>query len=61
MISAKTKEIMDIFSSIAQFPPECSDCVAFCAEGRISVPCNGDWFKGCENRSDYIKEAESEE
>ena len=56
MYEARKKEILNILSEIARMPPECSDCVAFCEEGHISVPCRGDWFVGCENRSDYKEE-----
>ena len=56
MYEAKIKETLTFFNAIAKAPPECSDCVAFCAEGHISTPCRGDWFVGCENRTDYNEE-----
>ena len=56
MYESKIKEILTFFNAIAKAPPECSDCVAFCAEGHISTPCRGDWFVGCENRTDYNEE-----
>lgn len=48
-----SNDIVNILAAIAQFPPECSECVAFYAEAIRSVPCSGDWYKGCENRTDY--------
>lgn len=56
----RAKELSDILCAISCFPPECSDCVAFCQEGHIDVPCKGDWYKECEYRSDYV-ESESED
>lgn len=48
-------DCIDIFSALMKAPEECSDCVAFCQEGHISCPCNGDW--NCENR---FEEGETE-
>jgi hypothetical protein len=55
-----TKDIMGIISAVTIAPQECSECVAFCAEGRISCECRGDFHpKTCEHSSCY--ELESEE
>ena len=53
-------DILNIFASIAHFPPECSECVMFHEEAIRSVPCNGDWYEGCENRTDYEEKEEEE-
>lgn len=37
------KDIVSILSTVAQAPPECANCVAFCTEGRISCECRGDF------------------
>ena len=58
-MDGKTKDIMGIISAVAIAPPECSDCVAYCEEGRISCECRGDFHpKTCEYSSCY---EESEE
>lgn len=57
----KTKDIMSIISAVAIAPLECSDCVAYCAEGRISCECRGDFHpKTCEYSSYYEKRGEEE-
>lgn len=43
MANGKIKDMMDILSAVVVAPPECSECVAFCAEGRISCECRGDF------------------
>lgn len=56
------KDILDILSAVATAPPECSECVAFCAEGRISCECRGDFHpKTCEHSSCYKAESEDGE
>jgi hypothetical protein len=53
------KDILDIVSAVTIAPPECSECVAFCAEGRISCECRGDFHpKTCEYSSCYTAESE---
>lgn len=53
------KDISAIFSAVAIAPPECSECVAFCAEGRISCECRGNFHpKTCEYSSCYTVESE---
>ncbi len=57
-MDGKVKNIMGILSAVAVAPSECSECVAFCAEGRISCDCRGDFHpKTCEN-SLYYNESE---
>jgi len=58
-MQGRTKDIMGILSAVATAPAECSECVAFCAEGRISCDCRGDFHpKTCENSSCYEEERE---
>ena len=53
------KDISDILSVIAMAPSECSDCVAFCTEGRITCECRGDFHpQTCEYSSCYKSEGE---
>jgi hypothetical protein len=53
-MDGKTKDMMGIISTVAIAPPECSECVAYCAEGRISCECRGDFHsKTCEYSSCY--------
>lgn len=49
-------DILNIFTSIIGFPPECSECLMFHEEAIKTPPCNGDWYKSCENRTDYVEE-----
>lgn len=42
-IKGKTKDIIEILSAVSAAPPECEECVSFCAEGRISCECYGDF------------------
>lgn len=56
-----SNDIVNILTALAHFPPECGECVAFYAEAIRSVPCNGDWYKGCKNRTDYKEEDEEED
>lgn len=46
------REMLSMLRAIAYAPPECADCVAYCEEGYISCPCNGDFPKDCEYRSE---------
>ena len=56
------KDVLPIFSAIATAPPECEDCVAFCAEGRISCDCRGDFHpKTCEHSACYEESEDDEE
>lgn len=58
-MNEKTKDIMSIISAVAIAPLECSDCVAYCAEGRISCECRGDFHpKTCEYSSCYVESGE---
>ena len=60
-MDGKTKDIMEILLAVAMSPPECSECVAFCAEGRISCECRGDFHpKTCEHSLCY-EESKDEE
>lgn len=57
-----TKEVMSIFSAVKEAPPACAECVAFCAEGRISCECRGDFHPNtCEHSLSYVEPQESEE
>ena len=47
MANAREKELKEILTAIGSAPPECTDCVAYCAEGHISVPCRGDFDCSC--------------
>lgn len=42
-MNGKTKDIIGIISAVSIAPLECSECVAYCAEGRISCECRGDF------------------
>lgn len=56
------KDTLNIISAVAIAPPECSDCVAFCEEGKISCECRGDFHpKTCEHSSCYNAESEDKE
>ena len=60
-MDGNTKDIIMILSAVAMAPPECSECVAFCAEGRISCECRGDFHpKTCEHSLCY-EESDDEE
>ena len=60
-MDGNTKDIIRILSAVAMAPPECSECVAFCAEGRISCECRGDFHpKTCEYSVCY-EESDDEE
>jgi hypothetical protein len=53
------KDILPIWSAVMIAPPECSECVAFCAEVKISCECRGDFHpKTCEHSSCYELESE---
>jgi hypothetical protein len=55
-----TKDIVAVFSAVAVAPPGCADCVAYCAEGRISCDCRGDFHpQTCENSSCYEESEET--
>ena len=54
------KDIVLILSAVAQAPPECADCVAFCAEGRISCECGGDFHPNTCEYSSCFEEEENE-
>ena len=44
------KDVCGILTAIKGVPKECVDCAAFHQEGRISVPCSGDFDPyNCEN------------
>lgn len=59
IMNGKTKDIMSILSAVAIAPPECSECVAYCAEGRMSCECRGDFHpKTCEYSSCYDESEE---
>lgn len=45
---ARSEEFQKMFSAIASAPSKCSECVAYYAEGNMSVPCNGDFPSHCE-------------
>ena len=54
-----TKDTLAILSAIKCAPPECADCVAFCAEGHISCECRGDFHpETCECSSIYTESKE---
>ena len=51
-IKGKAKDIIEILSAVSIAPPECEECVSFCAEGRISCECCGDFHpETCEYSS----------
>ncbi len=48
-MNTKMKDMFNLLSAVAVAPPECSECVAYCAEGNISCECRGDFHpKTCE-------------
>ena len=54
-------EFLEMFRVIASAPPKCSECVAYHAEGNMSVPCNGDFWDHCEyNGTEEEEEGEQE-
>ena len=55
------KDILAIFSAVAVAPKECAECVAYCAEGRISCECRGDFHpRTCEYSSCYSESEDKE-
>ena len=55
------KDVVCILSAVATAPPECEQCVSFCAEGRISCECRGDFHPDtCENSLSYLEEVDDE-
>ena len=60
-MSGFEKDVLNILSAVAQAPPECEQCVSFCAEGNISCDCRGDFHpKTCEYSLAYVEESEDE-
>ena len=54
--------LMCILSAVAMAPPECERCISFCAEGRISCECQGDFHPDtCENSLSYDEKHTMEE
>ena len=41
-------EILSILTATSLAPKECANCVAFCQEGHIDIPCKGSFE--CEER-----------
>ena len=57
----RAREFLEMFRAIASAPSKCSECVAYCAEGNMSVPCNGDFPEHCEyNGTEEEEEGEQE-
>ena len=55
------RDVVCILSAVATAPLECEQCVSFCAEGRISCECRGDFHPDtCENSLSYIEEVDDE-
>lgn len=53
MDKAEVKEMMNLLRAVSFAPEQCSNCVAFCQEGSISVPCEGDFHPNdCEFADD---------
>lgn len=49
-MNAKIKGMLNVLSAVAVAPPECSECVTYCAEGNISCECRGDFHpETCEH------------
>ncbi len=42
-IDIKFHELASILFAVGNAPPECAECIAYCQEGHISVPCDGDF------------------
>ena len=60
-MSGKVKDVVCVLSAVAKAPPACEQCVAFCAEGRISCECRGDFHPDtCENSLSYDENAGQE-
>lgn len=59
--NGRARGFLEMFRAIASAPPECSECVAFHAEGNISVPCNGDFPTHCEYNGTEEEEEDGEE
>jgi hypothetical protein len=55
---ARTEEFQKMFSAIAFAPQKCSECVAYYAEGNMSVPCGGDFPDHCEYNGTEKEEEE---
>ena len=55
---SRAREFLGMFRAIALAPPKCSECVAYHAEGNMSVPCNGDFLEHYEYN---VTEEEEEE
>jgi hypothetical protein len=61
-MDAITKDMLSILTAVAAAPPECAQCVSYCAEGMISCDCRGDFHpKTCENSSCYVEPDEDDE
>lgn len=52
-------ELLSILIAVRDAPKECGNCVAFCQEGRIDIPCKGTF--DCEDREEMKKEAKENE
>lgn len=51
-LNTRQREMLSMLSALAHAPSECAECVAYCEEGHISCPCNGDFPKDCEYRAE---------
>lgn len=57
----RARGFLEMFRAIASAPSKCSECVAYCAEGNMSVPCNVDFPEHCEyNGTEEEEEGEQE-
>jgi hypothetical protein len=58
----RAREFLEMFRAISSAPPKCSECVAYHAEGNMSVPCNGDFLEHCEyNGTDDDEDGDGEQ
>ena len=53
----RAREFPEMFTA----PKKCSECVAFHAEGNLSVPCNGDFWDHCEYNGTEEEEEDEQE
>lgn len=53
----RAREFPEMFTA----PTKCSECVAFHAEGNLSVPCNGDFWDHCEYNGTEEEEEDEQE
>lgn len=57
---ARAEELQKMFRAIAFAPQKCSECVAYHAEGNLSVPCNGAFPEHCECNGTEEDEGEAD-